>query len=346
MENDLDSNLFEKIKGLITESKNRTYQYINSEMSWLYFNIGRLINEQILTNSKEDYGTKKLEALSKRLTQEFGRGWSVKQLRSFSYFYRTFKDYDHLEEMISSLSWSVIREIMYIKEPLKREFFILMAQNNRWSVRELQKQKNGLLYERTLLSQKPEAIIKRELNQFRKSQTLSPDIAFKDPYILDFLNLKPDYLERDLETALINDIEETIKEFGTDFSFVARQYRIQIDEDDYYIDLLFYHRKLKCLVAIDLKTRPFKAQDKGQMEFYLNWLEKYERQEGENPPIGLILCTDVKKDYFELLELNEGNLRAASYLLKIPDMKVLEEKLKERIKASRELHAIKNKEDV
>ncbi len=344
MENDLDLNLFEEIKELITESKNRTYQYINSEMSWLYFNIGRLINERILTDNKEDYGKKKLEILSKQLTQEFGRGWSVKQLRSFSYFYRTFKDYEYLKEMITSLSWSVIREIMYIKEPLKREFFILMAQNNRWSVRELQKQKNSLLYERTLISQNPEPIVKKELEQFRKIHILSPDLAFKDPYILDFLNLKPDYLEKDLEKALINDIENTIKEFGTDFSFIARQYRIQIDEDDYFIDLLFYHRKLKCLVAIDLKTRPFKAQDKGQMELYLNWLEKYEKQEGENPPIGLILCTDIKKDYFELLELNKENLRAASYLLEIPDMKALEKKLKERIQASRELFALENED--
>ena len=163
MENDLDLNLFEEIKELITESKNRTYQYINSEMSWLYFNIGRLINERILTDNKEDYGKKKLEILSKQLTQEFGCGWSVKQLRSFSYFYRTFKDYEYLKEMITSLSWSVIREIMYIKEPLKREFFILMAQNNRWSVRELQKQKNSLLYERTLISQNSEPIVKKEL---------------------------------------------------------------------------------------------------------------------------------------------------------------------------------------
>ena len=344
MSNELDLSLFEEIKNLIITSKEQTYQYINTQMSWLYFHVGRLLQEQIV-KSGEDAKKSRLESLSKKLTQEFGRGWGIQQLRHCLHFYRTFKDYKYLNEMISSLSWSVIKEIMYIKEPLKREFYIVTAQNNRWSVREIRRQKERLFYERTSLSKEPDLIIKKELKEARENQSVSPNMIFKDPYLLDFLNLEGEYHEKDLEDALVNDIIDTIREFGTDFSFLARQYRIEVENDDYYIDLLLYHRGLKSLVAIELKTRPFEPKDKGQMEFYLKWLDKYDRKPGENPPIGLILCTDIKNDYFNLLELNEGNLRAAQYLLETPDMKLLEEKLKEKIKNSQDQYLIEHSED-
>ena len=169
----------------------------------------------------------------------------------------------------------------------------------RWSVRVLRVKIDSMLYERTALSKKPEKLIQHELRALRKDDKLTPDLVFRDPYFLDFLGLKDRYLERDLEDAILRELEQFILELGVGFSFIARQKRIQIDSDDYYIDLLFYHRVLKRLVAIDLKLGDFKPADKGQMELYLRWLDKHERREDENTPIGLILCSGKKHETVE-----------------------------------------------
>lgn len=214
-----------------------------------------------------------------------------------------------------------------MNDSLKREFYAEMCRLERWSTRTLEKKISGMLYERTAISKKPESVIRYELDTLRASDQLTPDLVFKDPYILDFLGLKDRYLEKDLEDAILREIEGFILELGTGFSFVARQKRIQVDHDDYYLDLLFFHRGLRRLVAIELKLGEFKPADKGQMELYLRWLQKYDTKPGEDSPIGLILCAGKKHETVELLELEKSGIRVAEYMTELPPQTVLQEKL-------------------
>jgi len=211
------------------------------------------------------------------------------------------------------LSWSHLRLLIIIDDPIKRDFYIEIAQLENWSVRQLQERIKSMLFERTAISKKPENI-QHDLKLLRQKGQISTDLAFRDPYLLDFLGLSDKYSENDLESAILAELQYFIVEMGSDFAFMARQKRITIDDRDYYIDLLFYHRRLKCLVAIDLKIGEFEAAYKGQMELYLRYLEKYEQLEGENTPIGLILCTGKNEEHVELLQLDKSNIRVADYL--------------------------------
>jgi predicted nuclease of restriction endonuclease-like (RecB) superfamily len=188
-----------------------------------------------------------------------------------------------------------------------------------------------MLYESTALSKKPIKMIKKELAVLKEQDKLTPDLVFRDPYLLDFLGLKDSYSEKDLEAAILREMESFILELGVGFSFVARQKRITVDDEDYYIDLLFYHRNLRRLVVIELKLCKFKAAYKGQMEVYLRWLDRYERQRGEESPIGLILCAGKSAEHIELLELEKSGIRVAEYLTHLPPREVLEAKLHEAI---------------
>ena len=199
-----------------------------------------------------------------------------------------------------------------------------IAQN--WGVRTLRKQIDSMLYERTALSKKSDELIQHELKNIQNDK-YSKDVIFKDPYLLDFLELNDRYLEKDLEDAILRSIEQFIFELGIGFSFVARQKRIIIDGEDFKIDLLFYNRKLKRLIAIDLKIGRFKAEYKGQMELYLRWLSKYEKEEGENEPLGIILCADKKEEQIELLEIEQSGIHVAQYLTVLPPKDVLQAKL-------------------
>ena len=204
-----------------------------------------------------------------------------------------------------------------------------MCRVERWSVRQLRQKINGMLFQRTALSKKPTRLVKEELTALREQNKITPDLVFRDPYFLDFLGLKDTYREKDLEEAILRELESFILEFGIGFTFVARQKRITVDDEDYYIDLLFYHRTLRRLVAIELKLGKFKAADKGQMELYLRWLEKYEQQSGEESPIGLILCADKSDEHVELLQLSKSGIRVAAYLTELPPRTLLQKKLHE-----------------
>ena len=210
-----------------------------------------------------------------------------------------------------------------------------MCRIERWSVRTLREKIGGMLFERTALSRKPDELARKELAELRDEDRLTPDLVFRDPYFLDFLGLKDTYSEKDLEAAILREMEQFILELGAGFTFVARQKRIVIDGEDFYLDLLFYHRKLRRLVAVDLKLERFKAADKGQMELYLRWLEKYEMEPGEEAPIGLILCADKGDEQIELLQLDRSGIRVASYLTELPPKKLLEQKLHESARRAR-----------
>jgi predicted nuclease of restriction endonuclease-like (RecB) superfamily len=230
--------------------------------------------------------------------------------------------------LIRHLSWTHFIALLPLKEPLQREFYAEMCRVERWSVRTLRQKIDSMLYERTAISRKPEALIRHELASLRNKDQLSPDLVFKDPYFLNFLGLRDHYLEKDLEDAILRELEQFLLELGAGFTFIARQKRIQVDNDDYYIDRLFFNRKLRRLIAIELKLGDFKPADNvGQMELYLRWLDKYERQDDENPPIGLVLCAGKKRETVELLEIENSGIRIAEYLTELPPRQILTQKL-------------------
>jgi len=250
-------------------------------------------------------------------------------------FAETFTENEIVYTLCRQLSWSHIRLVMFIDDPLKREFYIEMCKLEKWSVRTFQERINSMLYERSAISKKPELTIQNDLELLKNEQKISPDLVFKDPYFLDFLGLKDTYSEKDLEESILLELQKFIIELGSDFAFMARQKRISIGHDDYYLDLLFYHRRLKCLVAIELKLGKFEAVYKGQMELYLRWLEKHEVVDGENPPIGLILCATKNQEHVELLQLENSNIKVSEYLTKLPDLKLIEQKLHQAIEIAR-----------
>ena len=289
---------------------------------------------------RAEYGKEILATLSQQLMQEYGNGFSYSALTRMARFFEAFPDRKIVATLSQTLSWSHFRELLPLEKHLQRDFYAEMCRVERWSVRTLRKKIDSMLFERTALSKKPDELIRQELDSLRSEDRLTPDMVFRDPYFLDFLGLKDRYLEKDLEDAILRELEQFLLELGSGFTFVARQKRIQVDSDDYYIDLLFFHRKLRRLVAIELKLGDFKPADKGQMELYLRWLDKYERQDGEETPIGLILCAGKKHEAVELLELEKSSIRVAEYLTELLPRNILERKLHDAIITARERLAL------
>jgi len=265
----------------------------------------------------------------------FGKGWSKRNLSQIIKFSELFPDIQIVQALTAQLSWTHFTALLLIGNHTKRDFYITMVMQERWSTRILNERINSQLFERTAISKKPESTIINELKNLSESGNINQDILFKDPYILDFLDLNDTYLEKDLEDAILRELQQFLLELGTGFTFFDRQFRIQIDNDDFYIDLLLYNRKLRRLVAIDLKIGNFKAEYKGQMELYLRWLAKYEQEEGEDSPLGIILCTGKKYEQIELLELDKSGIHVAEYLTTLPSKEILEEKFQQAIANAR-----------
>ncbi|MVX61521.1 DUF1016 family protein [Enterorhabdus mucosicola] len=323
-----ESELFSEISRLIRESHNRVAAAVNAEMTELYWQVGDTINQKVLGGERAEYGAEVVRSLSKRLTEAYGRGWGVQHLRHCMRLARTFPHDEKFYALRRELSWTSIRALSYIENPIERDFYTEMCKLNHWSSRTLNDRIKSMLFERTAISKKPEETIENDLAQLRETGEVSEELVFRDPYFLDYLGLRDSYSERDLETAIIAELQQFIAELGNDFAFLDRQKRITIDGEDYYLDLLFFHRRLRRLVAIELKLGKFEAAYKGQMELYLRWLEKYEMVEGEKTPIGLILCSGKNDEHIELMGLDEGSIRVAEYLTQLPDRKLLEEKLR------------------
>jgi predicted nuclease of restriction endonuclease-like (RecB) superfamily len=322
--------IFEGIKQLIEQTKQSIAVSINSTLTLLYWNIGKQINDEILKNSRADYGKEIVHSLSGQLTKEYGKGYTKTNILNMIKFNKVFNDIKIVHILSAKLTWTHFKTIIYIEDNLKRDFYIGMIKLDRWSTRTLKDRIDSQLYERTALSKKPDELIKYEIDKLNDGE-ITPNIVLKDPYILDFLDLNDRYLEKDLEDAILREIEHFILELGSGFSFIARQKIIQIDDEDYKIDLLFYNRKLKRLVAVELKLGKFKASYKGQMELYLRWLEKYEKEEDENSPIGIILCANKQSEQIQLLELDKSNIHVAQYITVLPDKHILEKKLHQAI---------------
>lgn len=324
------------LRQLIEAAREQTARAVNSTLVTMYWQIGRRIREDVLKSERAEYGKVIVATLSKELSAEFGRGFDRRNLFYMIRFAELFPDEQIVNALRSQLSWTHFRELLSIEDQLKRDFYAEMCRVERWSTRTLKHKIGHLLYERTAVSKKPDELIEQDISALRDDDRLTADMVFRDPYFLDFLGLSGQHDEKDIERAILRDLEAFILEIGGDFAFVARQKRMTVDAEDYYLDLLFYHRRLRCLVAIDLKLGRFQAADKGQMELYLRWLEQHDMQPGEEPPLGLILCADKSEEHVELLRLKDSGIRVAQYLTELPPRELLEQKLHQSIQLARE----------
>lgn len=327
--------LVAEIRQLIDAARTRAAAAVNAELTGLYWQVGRRIHKEVLGSQRAGYGEEIISALSRQLTADYGRGFSAKNLRHMVRFVEAFPDEEIVSTLWRQLSWSHLKELIYIDDALKRGFYLELCRIEGWSVRQMRERMQSLLFERSAISRLPDETIRHDLEQLRQEQHPSPAMLLKDPYLLDFLGLNDRYLEKDLEDAILREIEQFLLELGAGFTFVARQKRLQIDHDDFYIDLLLYNRKLRRLVAVELKVGEFRAEWKGQMELYLRWLARHEQEAGESPPLGIILCTGRKREQIELLELDRSGIHVAEYLTVLPPREVLEAKLNASIASAR-----------
>lgn len=311
-----NKDLLSDISLLIEQSKRHIATQANSVLTLLFWQIGKRINDDILQNKRADYGKQIVPTLASKLELKYGRNFAEKNLRRMLQFADDFNDMDIVVTLSRQLSWSHFLILIPIKNNAAKYYYAETSNKENWSVRTLRDKIATKSFERTALANTQ---LQNESHDFIN--------VFKDPYILDFLNLKDSYLEKDLEAAILHDLEAFILELGKGFAFMERQKRMIIDGEDFYLDLLFYNRNLKRLVAIELKLGKFEAGHKGQMELYLKWLDRYERREGENAPIGLILCAESNKEQIELLEMHKDGIMVAEYWTEIVSKKELETKL-------------------
>ncbi len=335
--------LLNDLRQIIDTARSHVAATAKYEVTMMYWNIGNRINRDVLNYERAEYGKQIVAQVARQLQEEYGtKGFDEKSIRRMMQFAKLLPDSQIVAQLATKLFWSHFMEVLPLKEPLQREFYLTMAATENWGRDTLRAKIDGMLFERTAIATKPEELIKKELANLRESETLSPDLVFKSPYFLEFTGLKGMYSEKSLEDSLVAHLEQFIMELGYGFTFVERQKRMIIDGEDFYLDLLFYHRKLRRLIAIDLKLGSFKAQYKGQMELYLRWLEKYEMQPGEEAPLGLLLCTEGSSEQIELLQLDKTGIRVAQYLTELPSKEVLLCQLHKSLEAARENMPIEN----
>ena len=299
------------------------------------WNVGKYIIDDMEYRTYSAYGKKILATLSQRLTARYGRGYTYSALTRMMKVARLYSDSEMFAMLSQTLSWSHFLELITIEDETKRLFYQQMSIGDHWSVQQLRDKHDEMAYERSLIAAKPDDEKVKKLENITVQQT-EPDVVLKSSYVLNFLGLNDYYTEKELENAIASQLENFILELGQGFAFLERQKRFTIDGTDYYLDLLFYHRKLKCLVAIDLKLGKFKPQYKGQMELYLKYMQKYEMQPDENPPIGLLLCSEGNTEHVELMMLDEDRIKVAQYLTCLPDKQWFVDKLNRSILIAKE----------
>ena len=313
---DINENLLGELTVLIEQSQQQAVMYVNSTLTLLFWQIGNKINQDILKNQRADYSKQIVSTLSTQLRDKYGKNFELRNLRRMMQFADQFQDFEIVVPLARQLSWSHFVELLPLKTIEAKLFYAQKSNDEKLGIRELRKQIESKSFERVTIANL----------QIEKSDTI-PLNTFKDPYLLNFLGLQNTYLEKDLEQAILRELEAFILEMGKGFAFVERQKRMIIDGEDFYLDLLFYHRTLKRLVAIELKIGKFQAKYKGQMDLYLKWLDKYEKQADENQPIGLILCAGSSREQIELLEMHKDGIMVAEYWTELPSKKELEQKL-------------------
>lgn len=334
--------LYDDVCNIIDEARYRVAVYVNSEASMMNWNVGKRIKEDILKNQRADYGKQVIKRLANKLILRYGSGWGFQKLQHCVRAAYTFSEDEIMYAVRTQLSWTHLRSLMAVENKLARQFYMEMCRLEHWSTRTLDEKIDGQLFERTAISRRPDKVIKAELEKVKEKNEIQPDLVFRSSYFLDLLGLPEEFSESDLETAILNQIQYFLKEFGSDFAFVDRQKRIPVDGIDYRLDLLFYHRGLRRLVAVDLKLGKFKPTYEGQMLLYLRYLNRHDRREGEESPIGLILCSEGNTEHIEYLMLDEESpIKVAQYYTKLPDKKILSEKLQRAIAIAKEHYRLK-----
>lgn len=326
-----ESHLFQDLSSLIEQSRNQIAVVANSALTLLFWKVGKRISDEILKNERAEYGKQIVATISAQLEANYGRNFTEKNVRRMIQFVDQFSDFEIVVTLSRQLSWSHFLILIPLKGSEAKIYYSQLVINGQLSVRDLRYQISRKAFERSKIANIQHSQIDNSLQN-----------TFKDPYLLDFLGLKNTYLENDLEKAILQELETFILELGKGFAFMERQKRMIIDGEDFYLDLLFYNRILRRLVAIELKIGKFEAGFKGQMDLYLKWLNKHEKQEGEKEPIGLILCAETNKEQVELLEMHKDGIMVAEYWTEMPPKKELEKKLhqllieaKERIERNR-----------
>lgn len=334
--------LFNDVCLIIDEARRHVATYVNVEAVMLKWHVGKRIKEDVLFNQRAEYGKEIMKTLSEKLTEKYGAGWGLKSLQHCLRAAYTFSEDEIAYALRIQLSWTHLRSLMFMEDTLERQFYMEMCRIEHWDTRTLDEKIDSQLYRRTAISQRPEEVIKRELEELRDADMLNPDIVFRSTYFLDMLGLPDVFSEKDLENSILNQLLEFIKELGSDFTFVDRQKRITVDSEDYFIDLLFFHRGLRRLVAIDLKLGKFKPAYEGQMRLYLRYLNKNDRKPWEEEPIGLILCSEGNTEHIQYFMLDEdSDIRVAQYYTELPSKEVLSDRLQRAIAIARE-HQIEN----
>jgi len=311
-----ESHLFTELSKLIEDTQQTFVLQANSTLTMLFWHIGNRINLNILQNKRAGYGKQIVVILSRQLTVKYGRNFEEKNLRRMLQFAEQFSSEEIVVTLSRQLSWSHFLVLIPLKDPQSKLFYANAASVQGLGVRDLRKKIANKEFERTAIA-----------NLQNTSGHPAIYNNFKDPYFLDFLGLQNTYLEKDLEQSILRELEAFILELGKGFAFIERQKRMIIDGEDFHLDLLFFHRNLKRLVAVELKLGKFEAKHKGQMELYLKWLDKYEKQEGELPPVGLILCAESSREQIELLEMHKDGIMVAEYWTELPPKKQLEKKI-------------------
>jgi predicted nuclease of restriction endonuclease-like (RecB) superfamily len=329
------SDLIQDLRALIEAARGKVARVVNTGQVGLYWSVGERLRREVLGGKRAAYGRQIVATVSRQLVAEYGRGFSPTGLRRMVQLVELFPDFGICATLLRKLTWSHFLLLFPIKNKVEREFYAELCRVEGWNIETLRNKINSRLYERTGMSKKPAELALHELNALRHDDVMSPDMVFQDPYCLDFLGLKGAYSEKDLEQAILRDMESFLLEFGVGFTFIERQKRIAIGGEDFHIDLLLYNRLLRRLVVVELKLGRFKAEYKGQMELYMRWLDKHERAKGEARPAGLILCSEKCEEQIELLELDKSGIRVARYMTDLLPAGVLEEKLRQALLAAR-----------
>jgi predicted nuclease of restriction endonuclease-like (RecB) superfamily len=335
----LSSTLHQEIRKLIHQARDHVAREYNSTQVLLNWMIGKRIDEEFFDSQRATYGDKVLENIANQLSLEYGRGYGKINLSRMLKLSRLFPTREIVSTLSKQLSWSHFVMVCAIDEPLKRDFYTEMCRIQHWSVRDFKRQMDGMLYERTVISKEPEVVIQSSIDALRKNDSVSSNLVFKDPYFISFIGSSNYKSERDLEDLILDNIVEFLQELGDDFCFVSRQKRMSTGRKDRYLDLLFFNRRLRWLIALDLKLNNFDPAYKGQMEWYLNWLDKNARLPFEEKPLGIILCAGKDQDDIEYLKMDQSGIHVAQYINELPSQEILEQKFHQAIESARESYA-------
>lgn len=342
-----EEQLYNDLCGIIDDVRGRIATYVNTGICLTNWYVGKRIKEDVLYNQRADYGKQVLKNIAKQLVNKYGSGWGYEKLKHCVRSAYLFSEDEIRYATSTQLNWTHLRILMAVSDNLARQFYMEMCNIERWSTRTLEEKIDEQLYERTAISRRSEEVIKQELQKVRETHAVVPDLVFRSSYFLDMLGLPDMFSEEELETAVLNQVEEFMHELGSDFTLVERQKRITVDAVDYKMDLVFFHRTLRRFVVVDLKLGKFKPSYEGQMLLYLRYLNKNERHDWEESPIGIILCSEGNTEHIEYLMLDESSpIKVAQYYTQLPDKKILAERLQRAIAIAKEYQAEKilNKE--